>query len=191
MTDRQQYSLNWKQTYNTFALSRWEAGDYRLDGIGREYGGGVRRVWTLYYRDTVISEPSRLSEGKRDADVHRGVSPSAPRSIAAPSVDDSPAAAPAAAPPVVEQQTAGEKYAAIRRRAQEALTPAAPLVRCTHGEGCPVHPEQARLHDFTPGAVEALRAVLIQVRYLPITEVTLRQIVASLGLDFADVERGL
>lgn len=172
---RRQYSLDWKQTYNTFALSRWEAGGYRLDGVGREYGGGVRREWTLYYRGTLIGEPSRLSEGKRDADVHRGVSPSAPRSIAAPSVDDSPAAV----------------HTRNKQRAIAALRDGPPPVGCTHGGDCPVHPDAPGLHDFTPGAVEALRAVLIQVRYLPVTEVTLRQITASLGVDFADVEAGL
>lgn len=62
--------LNWKRTGNTIALTRWEAGDYRLDGVARQYGAG-QCDWTLTYRGVVIGTPLGLSEGKRDAQKHR------------------------------------------------------------------------------------------------------------------------
>lgn len=89
-------------------------------------------------------------------------------------------------------RTPAEAHAAARARAVAALAaPAVPLKDCTYGGDCPVHPEQIGLHDMAPGAVEALQAVLIQVRYLPVTENVLRRIVASLGIDFAEVEGGI
>lgn len=84
------------------------------------------------------------------------------------------------------------EYAAVKARAQAALA-AVPvrLADCTHGGDCPVHPDTPGVHNFDPSAVEALAAVLVQVRYLPVTEATLRKVVAVLGLDWQDVERAL
>lgn len=68
------YSMTWEIVFLTEWESRHKAGDYLIVGTGRKYGGGIRRTWKLYYRGTSIGEPSRLSEAKRDADYHRGVS---------------------------------------------------------------------------------------------------------------------
>lgn len=174
--------LQWKQTSNTFALSRWEAGDYRLDGAGHEYGGGVRRDWKLFHSGRMIGEPSRLSEGKRDAETHHALNQATPDPAPAASVDDSPPLA----------RTPAEIHTINKTRAVAALARnPIPLSECTHGGDCLVHPDRLGIHDFTPSAVDALQAVLVQVRYLPVTETTLREIVRSLGLDWADVERGL
>jgi hypothetical protein len=75
---RSPYSLTWTMVKNTDAEVRYTADGaadgYEIVGTARKYGGGVRRVWKLYYNGTLLGSPARLAEAKRDADVHRGVS---------------------------------------------------------------------------------------------------------------------
>lgn len=57
----------WKQTRNDERVSVWEAGSYRLVGTGYLLGRSLRRRWVLYRGEEQVSQPSRASEGKRDA----------------------------------------------------------------------------------------------------------------------------
>ncbi len=66
----QPVTLRWQQTLNTEALSIWTAGDYEVRGVGRAYGGGIRRDWEVRHQGQRIGSPSRLSEAKRDAQHH-------------------------------------------------------------------------------------------------------------------------
>jgi len=61
-------NLEWSLTHNTDERTVWEAGEYRLTGRGRTYGGGIRRDWVLRRGDTVLGRPDRLSEGKQMAE---------------------------------------------------------------------------------------------------------------------------
>ena len=63
-------SLEWRQTRNDNVQSVWVAGRYKLIGFARMHGGGLRRDWMLYHDGKRIGSPSRLSEGKRDAQSH-------------------------------------------------------------------------------------------------------------------------
>lgn len=63
--------LTWTLAKNTTELTVWKAGDYEAHGVGRAYGGGIRRDWVLKYKGQRISGGgSRLSEAKRSAQQH-------------------------------------------------------------------------------------------------------------------------
>jgi hypothetical protein len=72
---RSPYSMTWTLVKNTDAEVRYTANGYEIVGTGRRHGAGLRRSWQLYYNGVLLGSPARLAEAKRDADVHRGVSP--------------------------------------------------------------------------------------------------------------------
>lgn len=59
--------LKWTTTLSTERLTEYRSGPYRIVGKGRFYGKKLVRSWKVYRDTTLIGEPSRLSEAKRDA----------------------------------------------------------------------------------------------------------------------------
>ncbi len=58
--------LTWTQKVNTDELTAFSAagGVYQLQGKGREYGGGIRRDWSLSRGGRHMSNPTRKVEGQ-------------------------------------------------------------------------------------------------------------------------------
>lgn len=56
--------------------------------------------------------------------------------------------------------------------------------RCSHGADCQVHPAVQQLHDFTPTATDALKAVLaaVQIRHKFDAD-DVRQIARDMGVE--------
>jgi hypothetical protein len=69
--------MEWARTKNTDREVEYTCGDYTIVGLRDEKAWrnnqGIRRRWRLRYRGTLLGEPQRLAEAKRDAEHHRGV----------------------------------------------------------------------------------------------------------------------